>query len=170
MLYSIYDHIEILFRYIPSVVLVSLIVVLLIGLVIIYYRQGFKKGLQQAALLLLFDYVALLFFSTVFYRNDRPERTVFFTPFWSYKAIGEGQTELLAENLLNILAFIPIGLLLRIGASQWTSKKVLATGVVISLCVEALQYLLNKGFCEIDDVIHNTIGCIIGVGLTYLKK
>lgn len=32
----------------------------------------------------------------------------------------------------------------------------------ISLLIETLQFFLNKGFAEFDDVWHNTIGCVIG--------
>lgn len=168
MLNRLSGHFEILFLYIPNWVLWLLLIVLIFGVVKVFCKRGLRDSLRQISLLILCDYVVLLFLSTVFFRRERPERTVYFTPFWSYKAISEGQTELLAENILNVIAFIPIGLLIKIGSPIWTWKKVFVMGCLISLCVEIFQYILNKGFCEIDDVIHNAIGCLIGIGLACL--
>ena len=34
--------------------------------------------------------------------------------------------------------------------------------------VELLQLMTSKGLCEFDDVIHNMIGAVIGVGVVTL--
>ena len=39
---------------------------------------------------------------------------------------------------------------------------VLVTGLVISVSIEAMQYFFDKGFSELDDVMHNTLGCLWG--------
>ena len=36
-------------------------------------------------------------------------------------------------------------------------------GCLCSIATEATQYLLKMGWCETDDVIHNTLGTVIGV-------
>ena len=38
----------------------------------------------------------------------------------------------------------------------------LAVGMGISLFIKALQYVFHRGFAEVDDVMHNTLGCIVG--------
>lgn len=36
-------------------------------------------------------------------------------------------------------------------------------GCCISFTIEALQFWFIKGFSEVDDVMHNTVGCLIGL-------
>lgn len=35
----------------------------------------------------------------------------------------------------------------------------------ISFFIEILQLILCKGLCEVDDVMHKTLGCLIGYGV-----
>lgn len=44
----------------------------------------------------------------------------------------------------------------------------LAVGMGISVSIEAMQYFFHRGFAETDDVMHNTIGCILGYMLVLL--
>ena len=40
--------------------------------------------------------------------------------------------------------------------------KALLVSCGISVTIEALQFLFMRGFSEVDDVMHNTLGCLIG--------
>lgn len=42
---------------------------------------------------------------------------------------------------------------------------VLLIGCSISVTIEALQFCFMRGFSEVDDVMHNTLGCILGYSL-----
>ena len=44
-----------------------------------------------------------------------------------------------------------------------TTKGVI--GCSISTTIEVLQFCFMKGFSELDDVMHNTLGCILGYSL-----
>lgn len=88
-----------------------------------------------------------------------------FDPFWSYKEILAGNTELIADNLLNLVVFMPLGFLLGLAFERISVIRVLIIGLVLSITVECIQLLFNRGFAEFDDVLHNVIGCIIGFGL-----
>jgi len=44
-----------------------------------------------------------------------------------------------------------------------TTKGVI--GCSISTTIEVLQFCFMKGFSEVDDVMHNTLGCILGYNL-----
>ena len=35
-------------------------------------------------------------------------------------------------------------------------------GCSISLTIESLQFWFMKGFSEVNDVMHNTVGCLVG--------
>ena len=124
--------------------------------------KGFRTGLRYSAVLLLVEYVFLLFCSTVIFRTPGETRHYDFHPFWSYKAIQDGREDLLAENIMNVVVFIPVGLLLSIAFKQMTWWKVLLIGCGISVTIETLQFFLMRGFSEVDDVMHNTVGCIMG--------
>lgn len=59
---------------------------------------------------------------------------------------------------LNILLFIPLGFLL--GRKGW---KAILFGFLFSTFIELIQYIAVLGYCEADDVLNNTIGCVLGV-------
>ena len=63
---------------------------------------------------------------------------------------------------MNVVVFIPVGLLICIAFKQMTWWKVLLIGCGISVTIETLQFFLMRGFSEVDDVMHNTVGCIMG--------
>lgn len=65
--------------------------------------------------------------------------------------------------ILNILLYYPIGYLLPILFPKLKPKHVILIGCLCSIATEATQYLLKMGWCETDDVIHNTLGTAIGV-------
>ena len=60
---------------------------------------------------LLAECIFIIFCSTVIYRETLPEPHSNFMPFWSYRAISEGDDMCLVEVLLNGILFIPVGFL-----------------------------------------------------------
>ena len=155
-----------LYQDIPQEVYEGLLSIFCVGTVLLLVWKGFKTGLRYSVFLLLVEYVFLLFCSTVIFRTPGETRQYDFHPFWSYKAIQDGREDLLAENLMNVIVFIPIGMilgsLLRVKGSWLVA---LLIGCSISVTIEALQFWFMKGFSEVDDVMHNTLGCILGYSL-----
>ena len=151
-----------LYQDIPLEVYEGLLSIFCIGLVVFVAWKGFKTGLRYSIALLLIEYIFLIFCSTVFFRTTSELRKYDFQPFWSYKAIQDGREDLLAENIMNVVVFIPVGLLLSIAFKQVTWWKALLIGCCFSVTIEALQFFLMRGFSELDDVMHNTLGCLIG--------
>lgn len=82
-------------------------------------------------------------------------------PFWSYGEILEGRTDLLIENIANVIMLAPVGFLLPI-VVRLDGKKTLLIGFLFSLSIELLQLLLKRGLFEFDDMIHNIVGCLLG--------
>ena len=152
-----------LYQDIPQEVYEGLLSVFCIGLVVFVAWKGFKTGLRYSAILLLVEYVFLIFCSTVIFRATGEISKYDFHPFWSYKAIQEGRIELLPENIMNVIVFIPVGMilgsLLKVKGS-WLIA--LLIGCSISVTIESLQFFFMRGFSEVDDVMHNTVGCLIG--------
>jgi glycopeptide antibiotics resistance protein len=100
--------------------------------------------------------------STVLFRPIHEKHKHDFRPFWSYEAIHEGRSQLLLENVMNVVAFVPIGLLLGCGFRNMTWWKVLLIGCIVSVSIETMQFYFKRGFAETDDVMHNVLGCLIG--------
>ena len=48
--------------------------------------------------------------------------------------------------------------------------KVLLVAAGLSMGIDILQLISQRGLCEFDDVIHITLGAIIGVGLVMLIR
>ena len=147
-----------LYHDIPQEVYEGLLSIFCIGLVVFIVWKGFKRGLRYSATLLLIEYIFLLFCSTVIFRTTGATRQYDFHPFWSYD-----RPDLLIENIMNVIVFIPVGMilgsLLRVKGS-WAIA--LLIGCSISVTIEVLQFWFMKGFSEVDDVMHNTVGCLIG--------
>lgn len=115
--------------------------------------------------ILFLIYALFLLWLTIFSREPRAGERIFkWELLWSYRAwiAGEsyGKTESI-QNINNILIFIPFGLLFP--GTRW--KWLLQTAVLFSAGIEAVQYALNLGWCEIDDVICNVLGAVIGYGV-----
>lgn len=70
-----------------------------------------------------------------------------------------------SEILLNIIAFIPFGVYLAMLKPKWNFiQKVLPT-LSVSLLYEVLQFIFAIGGSDITDLLGNTLGGIIGIGL-----
>ena len=112
--------------------------------------------------MILFCYIVLVYSNTVFFRKTTVDYIYNFQPFWSYEAIANGKESLIVEHILNILLFIPIGFITGFVFASKRWWKVILFGFGISVSIEAMQFFFKKGFAEFDDVMHNTLGCLLG--------
>lgn len=78
------------------------------------------------------------------------------------------------EVVVNLVLFIPFGLYLGLvapGRRWWASAGVVAgTGAAASLALEVGQYVLGVGRSDTTDVIMNTAGGLVGLGLVALAR
>lgn len=72
--------------------------------------------------------------------------------------------------ILNIFLYYPLGYLLPILFPKLNIWHVIFIGCLCSIATEATQYFLKMGWCETDDVIHNTLGTAIGVWVWHLQS
>ena len=101
---------------------------------------------------LLIGYILIILGETLLFRT--PTNSGYeMMPFWSY-AIAEHKSQIIA----NILLFIPFGFL---AARLWGWKSILFAAF-LSFIIESVQLVFHLGLFEIDDIIHNTAGTIIG--------
>lgn len=65
--------------------------------------------------------------------------------------------------LANILLFVPVGFLIPIAYPERKRFiKTISVCLVITVFIEIFQYVTCLGFCDIDDIILNMAGSIIG--------
>lgn len=63
----------------------------------------------------------------------------------------------------NIIIFIPLGMYLQVFKRNKKIFDCITLTCVISLCVEVTQYILGIGAFDIDDIILNTVGGLLGI-------
>lgn len=89
--------------------------------------------------------------------------------FVTIKQLRGGWLKLFYPVAGNIAWFIPLGILLpscwQIKNQPVSGRKVLLISLLVSLGIETLQWLWGTGVSDIDDVIFNVIGGILGYGL-----
>ncbi len=149
---------------IPIYVYVGLLSILVVGVVLIYTIK--RESLSRyVSLLFLIEYILLIFSSTVFFRVPNGMETTCFRPFWSYD-----NPHLFVQNIMNVLVFVPLGPLMGWAIKSIKWWQVLFTGSFISFTIELLQLLSKLGYAEVDDIIHNSLGCVIGYGVFLLAR
>lgn len=104
---------------------------------------------------LVAGYVYFILTQTIIDRVAFVEPIIYKGLFW------EAQNGMWRDIGLNILLFIPLGFLV----GGW---KGITIGFFLSCCIEAIQYFGRLGFCELDDILNNTIGASIGSFLHYI--
>lgn len=67
----------------------------------------------------------------------------------------------------NIIMFIPYGFLtpLFMRECKHMVLKVLGSATILSILIEIVQYVGALGLCDIDDVILNVLGALLGYGI-----
>lgn len=111
---------------------------------------------------LLIGYVLFILGETVLFRTPFDGQHFQAQLFWSYK-VWEIQKE---QIIANILLFIPLGVL---AGCLWKWKGILI-GLGVSMIVEILQLISDRGLCEFDDILHNTLGAFIGISIYMLVE
>ena len=69
------------------------------------------------------------------------------------------------EIILNVIAFIPFGIYLNMIKPNWSILKQILPIAGVSLLYETLQFILAIGGSDITDLIGNTLGGVIGIGV-----
>lgn len=156
---------------------ISMIIV--VGLVIILRLARIQKLVKIG---LLIAYVAAVLTITLGSRRADTVTHIGFDPFivyeWTIKSILQGwkvdgwaealkhlrwQKGQLASLGLNVLLFVPLGYLVPSVSSffrRWW--KVVALGFLFSLLIESIQLVTRLGWFDASDLLHNTVGAMIG--------
>ena len=81
-----------------------------------------------------------------------------------------GRFNFYSDFIGNILLFIPLPLFLLFVLRMTGYKKVILVSIITSIVIETIQYILDIGVADIDDVILNTTGAVAGVLIAMVIK
>ncbi len=154
--------------------------VILFGLIFLslLYLENWKGAVQQkgpvifVCKMLLSLTCSFIFVMTLFGRTTEGNYDWELMPFESYyNAWTEGSMEIMLQILVNIAMYIPLGFLLPC-CFRWFERyrHVLFVASVSSLLIELIQLIFKIGLFEVDDIINNILGAIIGIGLYTLLR
>lgn len=129
-----------------------------------------SKKIKTCYSLLVILYTLLLLYWMFFGfgRTPNVEKTVQLVPFSTiYKMFTQvDDFKHFSINIIgNIVVFIPFGFLGLIFEKLKKAKFLFSVFILGISFIEFLQFITNRGYAEIDDVILNTIGVAIGFGV-----
>ena len=131
----------------------------------LFYSGGIsivKKILLILLRLITIPYMYLVLIITLLWRKPTYTHNIK-PPFWEITELIKGNESLLFDIIANTIMLFPLGIL----APLWLRKadnvkKVALTGFLVSLVIEITQLITTRGYFEIDDLFHNTLGAVIG--------
>ena len=156
----------------PALICLTFGVVLLVLVNRKFRREGmpFPKG-QAAAILLLLCYLGGLAAVTFMNRMESGMGMgIQLRPFLAFREAWNAFTlQVWLNPLLNIAMFLPLGVLLPLAVKRFQRWYwMLAAGAGTSLVIEGLQHFLSRGQADVDDLICNTLGAMLGYCLVML--
>lgn len=112
-----------------------------------------------SALFFLTVYLIVLLILTFFSREPGSRNRVDLELFGTWNSSLNAR----AFFLENILLFIPMGFLLPFALrTMRRGSFCILTGCLCSIALELTQLLTQRGFCQLDDVVTNTAGTVLG--------
>ena len=140
--------------------------------VLLFFLFRKERLVKRLAISLLCPYLFLVLGTTVLKRRTMASMRYFLSPFRLHRQIlrnGISRSRYqVAQVLLNVLLLSPIGMLMPcMVKKKWV---VVPVGFCFSLLIEVLQLVLRKGTFEVDDLINNTAGVVIGLGINLLGE
>ena len=141
-----------------SLVLVMISALLLWNLMDSAFRVKYWRAVN---ILFAFLSVFAILYATLLNRTVG-EHEISLRPF---RLLYDSEPELTRAMFMNILLFFPLGLSMSTalpGKRWFRIALTVATGFFLSLSVEYTQFRYGLGVAELDDVICNTLGCVVG--------
>lgn len=122
-------------------------------------RRGGKAPVMKLPMIAFGIYFSVMLIITFLSRESGKSKGIDLELFSTW-GINDRNNAYVIEN---VMLFIPYGFL-----GCWAFEKVgrffccLALGALTSLCIESLQLVTGRGFFQIDDILTNTLGAMIG--------
>lgn len=124
-----------------------------------------RRTMVQSRIVCFVLYFAMVLYLTVFMRIGSVNASVVTTPFDDLKnAIQYKNPELVQHMAANVLLFVPFGYLIPAMNPEKLRKVsfVFLGGIISSTVIEGIQMIFFLGQSDIDDIIANSIGAVVG--------
>lgn len=169
---NMYEYLKTVFTWYPEQarnIIICLIISFFVSILVFVCRVFFApKNLlikDKAIMLMEHLYFVALFMLTLGCRNPSVEYRAILTPNFRISSFSS-----LIDILENIVLFIPLGYF----AVNWFKsnavRKSVVLGLVMTLIIELLQFVFKLGYFEVNDIIFNTLGAVLGVLLVMFIK
>ena len=133
-------------------------------------RVGRPRGIKRRAVvpvMLFWVYVSVMLIITFFSRESGSRQGMDLELFSTW-GINDRNNAFVIEN---VLLFVPYGFLAGFAFGRYRRfLPCLALGALTSLGIETLQLITGRGFFQIDDILTNTLGAVLGFLLYRLFK
>ena len=145
---------------------VLLLFALAIFIMIVVYIIRNHEYMSLGAVILFLLYLFAVLYMTMLGRQGKTIDTVLMQPFESVsEAIATHSLEPMRHFFLNIVMFVPVGFLFAMIDPEelYKLKYAIPAGLFFSVVIESVQLILHKGQADIDDVIANVLGAVVGL-------
>lgn len=146
--------------------LLYFVVIILLWIVLLKLAKGRSIISAIGVVGILLSVIAIVIFTLV--GRTKGVREIILLPgFTLFRAIKF--RDLYRQFVLNVVLFIPLGMSSVLIMKTFTKerlRKIVFFAFVLSVTIELLQFVFMRGCAEIDDVIANTVGALIGALVT----
>ena len=140
-----------------------------------------KKKIQWGTVVFLILYLVVLVYvcllsevygrtemQNIYHYNLIPFREIM--RFYTYREL-VGMEAFVLNLFGNVIAFVPFGFMMPILKMKYRySKRVIGMTFFLSLTVECFQLLTRVGSFDVDDLILNTLGGVLGFGMFHVMN
>ena len=131
------------------------------GETIVADKIEYMKGrLLQVLKCVLAVYLIITFYITVVSRESLDKNLIRTEWLEGYKSVHDVYAN--SENYLNILLFVPIGCLVGLIVKKYRLIYAVLVGLFVSETIECSQLIWQRGTFDVNDLMNNTIGAMIG--------
>ncbi len=139
----------------------------LIVLILCLIRHVPKRDVTYGTLFSM--YVGAFLAFTLLYRSTYSERRFQLVPLVTlFFNLSKGRLYYVQTMLIDVVKTIPLGIFL--GIKNADIKKTAKIGFLVSLSIEIFQFASETGVFDVDDIIFNTIGAVIGLLMLRIVK
>lgn len=142
----------------PLSYLLPAIVITTMGLGVYKMWRKEKAKIVPASVLLIV-YIEILMQTAFFSREPGSRKQIDLNLFGTW-----GETPVAhAYFIENIIMFIPFGVLVPMVFKQMRKMRIcVLVGFLFSCGIEISQFTTQRGYCQLDDIVTNTVGTLIG--------
>ena len=119
-----------------------------------------KNGNRIVFVSLLAFYVLVVFGFTLMIREPSGKDSI--QTEWLYGFNTFKNTVIIRDCLLNFLLFIPLGVLVSLVSDKYKIIRSLLFGLFVSETIECSQLIWQLGSFDVNDLLFNTLGTLIG--------